>query len=329
MIKFGRLCLIAVMAIYLMVACTTTSDSFLEEFELPILGEGDEGEELEVPPGLVTPKVKDDYIIPGSKMSMRSAVMTSFVLPERLDMRLFREGDTAWLLIGLSPADVWEYVRTFFEGYGFRIIGQNPAAGVMETDWLERVVKRLDGVQIRDKFRIRLERDANALTNIYIVNRRNQYRDGEWQLSFSDIETELDVLYDLRDYFAQLQTTAEPGSAIELEDLTHPLEIIDMEGVPVLTIGSTYSDVWRKLGVALERSEVDVYDSDRSRGIYMVRYATDSIAQFEDTDAEFMQLHLLDRGTETLITVHPARSYGRTLPYAAAHQLLKQIVWVY
>lgn len=326
---YRKLCGIVVVVMYLMTACMSSNNSFLEKLELPSFGEGSEGDVLEVPPNLVELEIQNDYILPGSSMSMRSVTMDSLVLPVRLDMRLYRKGNTAWLLVGLSPADAWEYIRAFFESYGFSIIRQNPVAGMMETNWLERVIEPFEGVRIRDQFRVRLERSSDALTNIYVINRRNKHHNGEWSLSFSDIETELDVLYDLRDYFVQLQESENLDASFESEDLTYTIDIVNMKGVPVLTIEGDYSEVWRSFGVALERSGLEIHDSDRSRGIYLVRYG-DIVPATDTADHDrLMELHLLDQDNKTFITAHSANTGAKPLAYATAHQLLKQIVWVY
>ena len=324
-----KLCGVVVMTMYLMVACARNDSSFLGQLKLPGFGKSSEGDVLEVPPNLVALEIQDDYVIPGSSMSMRSAAMNSLVLPERLDIRLYRKGNTAWLRVGLRPADAWEYVRAFLEGYGFSIVRQNPATGMLETNWLERVVNQPGNARIRDQFRVRLERDANALTNIYVINRRNQYRGGEWSLRFSDTETELDVLYDLRDYFVRLQANEQLDAKFDLEDLARTLDIANMAGVPVLTVEDVYGEVWRSLGVALERSGMEIHGSDRSRGIYVVRRNAGSDAEDASERNALIEVHLLNQDARTLVTVHPRHSSDRPLPYATAHQLLKQVVWAY
>ena len=48
------------------------------------------------------------------------------------------------------------------------------------------------------------------------------------------------------------------------------LDIKDIAGVPVLVVGDIFSRVWRRTGVALDRSGLVVEDHDRNKGVYFV-----------------------------------------------------------
>ena len=249
----------------LLTACTNTSGNFLEEFELPIMGERSEPDELLMPPGFIAPKIDETFDPPGSERSMRREAMNSPVLPARNGLRLHREGNVAWLSIGLKPVETWGYLKRFITAYGFSVVNENPIAGSFETSWLEHKIHNSETtVPVRDRFRIRMEREANAFTNIYIVNHKSVYQKGEWQVAVSDIDTELSILQDMQFYFSQLQKKqAGNKKVLEIQDQTIKIDIEDISGIPVLRVGSNYSDVWRRLGLALDRSGVQIRNSDR------------------------------------------------------------------
>ncbi|MGU9977598.1 MAG: hypothetical protein ACNYNY_02800, partial [Candidatus Oxydemutatoraceae bacterium WSBS_2016_MAG_OTU14] len=73
----NRICLLALLlgTLACLNACTSTSGSFIEEFELPVLGETSSHKELVVPPGYVAPEVSEAFEIPGSERSMRREAM--------------------------------------------------------------------------------------------------------------------------------------------------------------------------------------------------------------------------------------------------------------
>ena len=54
-------------------------------------------------------------------------------------IRVEHEGDLRWLLIPQPPDVVWPEVREFFVKNGLTIKVENPAIGIMETDWAETV----------------------------------------------------------------------------------------------------------------------------------------------------------------------------------------------
>lgn len=308
-------------------ACSSTRDNFLEEFELPILGERSESSELLMPPGFVAPQTENTFDIPGSERSLRQEAMNSPVLPARNGLKLHREGNVAWLSVGLKPVEAWDYLKRFITAYGFSIVNENPVAGSFETNWLEHKIHNSETtVPVRDRFRIRMEREANAFTNIYVANHKSVYQKGAWQLAVSDIETELSILQNMQIYFSQLQQQVEEGKKVlEIQNQTITVDIEDVAGVPVLRVGGNYSDVWRRLGLALDRSGLRISSTDRSRGIFRVEYAP----RRRGTYAEQVELHLLPRQGETMITAHVGNDRQQPLSYDSAYAILKQIVWVY
>src|SRR6185369_154093 len=85
-----------------------------------------------------------------------------------------------------SPDKVWPVVREFWIEKGFTIQRENPEAGIMETDWAEdrakipqdllrrtigRVFDGLYSTPTRDKFRTRLEKNADGSTEVYVSHR--------------------------------------------------------------------------------------------------------------------------------------------------------------
>ena len=103
-------------------------------------------------------------------------------------MRLERDGSVRWLNIAhKQPAEVWPLLRNFWQEQGFVISREEPAIGLMETDWAENRAKLpqdglrslfekvgLGGVYStgeRDKFTVRLERNSQGGTDVFIVHR--------------------------------------------------------------------------------------------------------------------------------------------------------------
>ena len=309
---------------------STDMDSFFEELELPDLGWGDGGEdyqELEVPPDLDVPERKGDYDV----VSIRDGSgATSQVLPTRLDVSLRGEGNVTWLAVGAAPDVLWPHLIDFWRSSGFVIADEDKVHGSMEIAWRERGADISLQMRIRDMFRMRMEREPDAVTNIYLANRRAQLLDGRWRLMPGDQEIEVEILQDLADYLG-VATVGLPS----LERVDTELAVRNLRGVPVLTIGQPYSSVWRRLGVTFDRAAgLEVRRVDRSRGVYLIGY----LASIEDASAadgggvlhqRLLQVHLLSKNAGTLVTVHGNHKRGSVLDYETAYDVLQRIVQAY
>ena len=117
-----------------------------------------------------------------------------------------------------------------------------------------------------------------------------------------------------------------------LDDVKIALDVNDVAGVAVLTIGQRYSKAWRRVGAAIERTDLPLLGDDRSRGIYLVSYTgvVDGTRAIDGVPARAkpLELHLLAKGNRTLVTVHPNVA-GDDVSYALAHQVLKRVLMAY
>src|SRR5450631_3989646 len=107
---------------------------------------------LEIPPDLTSIAANDQYTIPGGDGSSvanfsdysRSVAGQSgksrngnAVLPPLTNRHMERKGMQHWIVVESKAENVWPSVKAFWVQLGFRIVVDNPQAGVMETDWLE------------------------------------------------------------------------------------------------------------------------------------------------------------------------------------------------
>ncbi len=145
---------------------------------------------LELPPDLSTPTYDDRYAVTtASGLAARDATRPrqSDLLPTTADARIARAGNERWLVVKATPEQAWSVTRQFWGDVGFVVATEQPALGVMETDWAENraeipqdVIRRTIGKYIdlfyttykRDKFRARIERGTEAgTTEIYLSHR--------------------------------------------------------------------------------------------------------------------------------------------------------------
>ncbi len=303
--------------------CSVEGESIMDELELPVFGgdSGSDNEALEVPPDLDPPETRDVYNVAAMRQGATAAAQ---VLPPRLDMRLRSEDNLSWLAVGATPDGLWPHLISFWTDNGFEIVDESALHGYIETAWREQRLNFGAGLRVRDAFRMRVERAPDAVTNVYLANRKATFSGGEWQLAFSDRETEVEILYDLSDYLASLSESGRVETS-PLENVRFEIEVKNFSGAPALVIGRPYSRVWRGLGVALDRAGLSVHRVDRSRGVYLIRYRPAGA----DVGTQLLQVHLLSQGGKTLVTVHPNRRRGAALPYEVAQGVLNRIVRAY
>jgi outer membrane protein assembly factor BamC len=256
---------------------------------------------LEVPPDLVSPRGDDRFGIPErqprtasgfqtARTTERPAAQTS-VLPTVEGARVMRDGTQRWLFVNQSPDTVWPLVREFWQESGFLIQTENPATGVMETDWAENrakipmdpirsvLGKALDTLYStgeRDKFRTRLEA-VDGGTEIYISHRgmvevlTGSNKDSStWQPRPNDPELEAEFL---RRLLVKLGADQERAKTLVANAQPGAPQLVSMgaDGKS-LELREGFDRAWRRVGLALDRGGFTVEDRDRSQGLYFVRY---------------------------------------------------------
>lgn len=276
---------------------------------------------LEVPPELSAPTMDDRYAIPDprtqttySAYSQRNLTATAptasgaaAVLPKIEGVRLERFGDQRWLVVKGEPERVWPVLREFWVEAGFPLVREDPAVGIMETEWYEdrakiaddivrrtlgRVVPGLWSTPRRDKYRTRLEKGSEpGTTEVFVSNRAMEevYTNANmdrtmWQPLPADRELEAEMLSRMivkmgadATKVASAARTAMPGAratsptaAPAVPDARNA--VLENSGAGPLVVNDSFDRAWRRVGLALDRVGFTVEDRDRSKGLFFVRY---------------------------------------------------------
>jgi outer membrane protein assembly factor BamC len=276
---------------------------------------------LEVPPELTAPTMDDRYAIPDpraqttySAYSQRNpaggapAVSGAApVLPKIEGVRVERFGDQRWLVVKGEPDRVWPVIREFWVDAGFPLVREDPAVGIMETEWNEdrakigedilrrtigRVMPGLWSTPRRDKYRTRLEKGSEpGTTEVFVSNRAmeevytnaNQDRT-MWQPLPADRELEAEMLSRMMvkmgadaTKVASAARTATPGARATGPASAPPSiearnAVLENGGAGPLVVNDGFDRAWRRVGLALDRVGFTVEDRDRSKGLFFVRY---------------------------------------------------------
>ena len=259
------------------------------------------GSTLEVPPDLTQLSRDSRYNVPGGAVSAAAMQAGQAAQPSGTanaaalqlgDVRIERDGNQRWLVVNRPADKLWEPVRDFWQESGFNLAQADANVGIMETDWAEnraklpqdfirstigRVFDSLYSTGERDKFRTRIERNAQGGSEIYISHRgmievynSDKKESTVWQPRPSDVELEAEFL---RRLMLKLGTTPEQAKAV-LTAGSQPqaARTASVNGVPTLQLAEGFDRAWRRVGLALDRTGFTVEDRDRTQGIYFVRY---------------------------------------------------------
>jgi outer membrane protein assembly factor BamC len=201
------------------------------------------------------------------------------------------------LVLQAKPQQIWPRVIDFWRSNGLLLIEQNPATGVMRTDWLEsrpdieqgpitelfrKVLGGLYTSATRDQFRVRLEPGPQpGTTELYLTHRGLEEKVMEnfsgqadktyWAPRPSDPGIEAAMLRNLMVHLGMSKEQAQALTA-QAQEPESRSELVSTADTTTLYIRDRFVRAWRLTGVALDRSGFAVEDRDRSAGIYYVRY---------------------------------------------------------
>jgi len=282
---------------------------------------------LEVPPDLAAPGTPGRYVVPDAsgsatfsdyeqRRTSKGPVVpeASPVLPVSERARVLRAGSQRWLLVMATPEQLWPQLKDFWQENGFLVNVEDPAAGLMETDWAENRAKiqvggitgfinrNLDvlvSLPERDKFRTRLERGTEPnSTEIYISHKgmaevyfRERDNNTKWQVRPSDPELEAVMLARLVEKVAGIDVVR-AQSLVKSSNQLKPAAVVSRgaganPSSGLLRLDDGFDRAWRRVGLALDRVGFMVEDRNRAEGLYFVRY--------QDPDAALAKKSALSR----------------------------------
>jgi outer membrane protein assembly factor BamC len=282
-----------------LVAMLSACSSLMEGEKIDYRSAG-KGVPLEVPPDLTQLSRDTRYQVPGGTVSASSYQVGQVAagMPTAAtamgDVRIERSGNQRWLVVNRPADQLWGPIRDFWQENGFLLSQDQPALGIMETDWAEnrakipqdvirstlgRLVDQIYSTAERDRFRTRLERSASGGTEVFISHRgmvevySNQQKDQTiWQPRATDPELEAEFLRRMMVKLGvpteQARTAAAPAKSTS--------RVSSVNNQPVVVIDEAFDRAWRRVGLALDRTGFTVEDRDRNNGTYFVRYVEPS-----------------------------------------------------
>ena len=260
---------------------------------------------LEVPPDLTQLRKDSRYILDSNSAAASGFQGTPVKATDSAtasnsagDARMERSGTQRWLVVNRPADKVWGVLQDFWKDNGFVLTTEQAELGIMETDWAEnraklpqdfirktlgRVLDALYSTGERDRFRTRVERNAQGGVEIYISHRGmiENYSDARkeqtiWQARPADPELEIEFMRRLMLKFGGATAPVEATTAAAAMVASSSTQVTKVNNLPVIEVKDDFDRTWRRLGVALDRTSFTVEDRDRSKGVYFVRYVSAS-----------------------------------------------------
>lgn len=277
------------------------------------------GRALEVPPDLLPPELDATYRVPAREDGRISAVESEqrqqpsgilqsappaqpaaehVALRELGDMAVRRDGNVRWLEVQAPPEALWQPLRAFWRDQGFELTRDEPALGIMETDWqrgnagvstsgfrqtLTRMLGTVYDAGYQDRYRVRMEREGEDVTNLYLSHRgveqtvENPETGGiRWVMRPSDPGLEAEMLTRLMVHLGQDEREAR--DLVQLAaDAGPSMREREVDGEPGLELRGQFSSIWRQVGLSLDRAGLLVDDQDRRAGVFYVTYSQEAV----------------------------------------------------
>lgn len=289
------------------------------------------GVSLEVPPDLTQLPGQSRYAAQSGAVTASgyqagqvatAAAGTPTAANKVADVQFMRQDGERWLRVDRAPDQLWGPVRDFWLESGFLMAIDQANLGLMETDWAEnrakipqdfirntigKVFDSLYSTGERDKFRTRLEQNADGGTDIFVTHRgmeevySSSARDSTiWRPRASDPELEAEFLRRLMVKLgvSQDEAKAAMSAAATSQPSAPTARVVTAGGAPSIQLNDEFDRAWRRVGLALDRTGFTVEDRDRSKGIYFVRYVDPTV---EKKDPGFFG-RLIGRASQQLPT---------------------------
>lgn len=231
-------------------------------------------EPLQVPSELSEGAIDDGYPVPEITEEVVLSGDFEVPRPDPLEgdpgsqlVRIQRLGEEQWILVDISPGQVWPQVRAFLNRAQLGTGRTDPDLGVIETSWLEPADESL----ARERYRFRIEQGVQRGTSeIYVL--QDSIGGEQWPADSDNPEREDAMVQELSQFVANSAAQGAVSMVAERAlDSRGKVFLRRDAGESYLDLRLPFARAWASLGLALEKAEFEVEDLDRSQREYWVK----------------------------------------------------------
>ena len=267
---------------------------------------------LKLPAGVSANSIDDNYAIP--PISDRSELTGEFVVPRpeslgdevsREAVRINRLGDEQWVLVNVSPGQVWPRLRSFFSLGGVGILRADAVNGILETTWIQPV----DTALPKERYQLLIEQGVQRGTSEVRVKQMTISAGDDWPAQSSSTERENTLIQQLSQFLAD---SAIDSSVSMLAEQAHNasgrVTIEQKTGQePYILLQLPYYRAWASLGLAIKKAGFIQDDLDATQQLYYVRYDRDEDEDSAEDDGWFSGWFSGDKAVEPQGTAYFVR----------------------
>lgn len=253
-----------------------------------------EGRPLRVPEGMQasvgdTWPIPDVVAQPTAKTYVGEVPRPRFLAGANVDaIKIQRLGSKSWIVLADAPEQVWPLLTQLMVDSSVDMEREDPTAGIVETAWfradaaspgvLGEAVRtglaeadETAGGTWRERVQVRIERGIRlGSSEVHVVHYRSSSGgEGDAVETSAVAEVEAELITKIADYFAQGVTAGSVsmvGRDIAAESKARIVEGGD--GVPTLVLNIGFDRAWATVDGALQRSEMEITESDRENATF-------------------------------------------------------------
>jgi outer membrane protein assembly factor BamC len=241
----------------------------------------------EIPPEYDSLIIDDLLVIPEISADNTAAFLDA-PRPRPLEGRSDREvviqrmEGTSWIVVDVSPSEVWPRIRDFWREKDIEVAFENPTAGVMDTAWFTTE----GNIVSRDKIRVIIDTGfQNNSAEIKLLQTSALQSTPEleqviWPETSADPDLEYDFLMELSSYLADVadlyQATSVSFLAGNIPSAGKAVLVTSPEGDEILRLQASFNRSWAAVGRAFQRIGAEIVSQDSATGIYEVSYTPGS-----------------------------------------------------
>ena len=214
------------------------------------------------------PPITDNILLAGKFEVPRPVPLQPGV--ENEQVRIQTLGEESWALVNTAPGQVWPQVRGFLSVSQIPVARVDASAGLIESGWVT-----LEGESMASRFRFRIDQGVQRGTSELHVLQMSQVGDVDsWPEVSSSQTQESEMLRALSQFIAN-SADSTPVSMVADQSISAVGKISVQEGPDqdiYIRLSLPYDRAWASVGRAIEQSNFEITDRDRSAGNYYVRF---------------------------------------------------------
>lgn len=266
--------IVTVLASLVLWGCSSGPSKYLKSSSIPPLKVEDEQQKERLSQIYVVPPLENDqYQFEETFTAPRPLPLSSALLADKVKIQ--KLGNQRWVFITQSPSEVWPQVRAFLGENGLAVGRVDPAAGILETQWLQFK----EDTSQSDRYRIIIEQgvqpDSSEIKVLHMSLPKQEVLAGAegWPDFSSSEEREAWMIDELSAILAS--TINEPPSSLLAQTIGGRSKVtmdVTEDGEPALRLNMPKSRALASVSHALKSDGFFTWDRINEPSVFYTNY---------------------------------------------------------